>query len=107
MVILLLVNLGTARHFHVLRTVYSFSPYNYQNCVRKRARILCSPTDYRTVTFIAIRDISVNEELLCHYGSFVKNGRPGWKKLKMSFEQQNIVLARRIPPLRLHGHLPS
>ena len=50
MVILLLVNLGTALHFHVLRTVYSFSPYNYQNCVRKRARILYSPTDYRTVT---------------------------------------------------------
>uniref|UniRef100_A0A7S0FHG1 SET domain-containing protein n=1 Tax=Minutocellus polymorphus TaxID=265543 RepID=A0A7S0FHG1_9STRA len=32
---------------------------------------------------VASRDIRSDEELLCHYGSFVKNGYPGWEKLGM------------------------
>lgn len=50
--VLLWACLGTVRHFHVLRTNFRSSPYNYRNCVRKRARILYSPTDYRTVTLV-------------------------------------------------------
>jgi len=33
---------------------------------------------------IANRDIKAGEEFLCHYGSFVKNGRPGRTKLGMT-----------------------